>query len=278
MRHTVAVLRLALLLLVLLVNRAIGPARETSQQVCLRGVVAGRPDASVVRAHRLGGHDSSDGSFTCGPVEGPDANLDVLHVLGTEDFTISAELMLVRPVGRDSATSLDFISPTGVDYLGLDSGPAPDTFFTQGVHWPDQTIKSTRTPVSGQWFNLTATRASGVLAVHVDSKHELSLPMEFALNGFALRPWRSAVHVRSLTVCAPAIPAPPPPAPPPAPPEVTVFVHGEGGCTCIGIPALILALQVLLPSPHSPGALWHYVRAGKRDWMAYHIRVHVSGS
>jgi sialidase-1 len=243
MCHTAAVLRLALLLLVLLESsRAIGPLPEAShsQQVCLRGVVAGQPDASVVHAHRLCGHNSSDGSFACGPFEGADANLDVLHVLGTEDFTISAELMLVRPAGRDSATSLDFISPTGVDYLGLDSGPAPDTFFTQGVHWPDQTIKGSRTPDSGQWFNLTVTRASGVLVAHVDSKQVLTLPMQFALDGFALRPWRSAVHVRSLTVCAPAIPAPPPPPPPPSPPEVTVFVHGEGGCSCIGIPALIL--------------------------------------
>ena len=239
----------ASLVLLLLGIGAIEPAEELHVAQCLHGVVSGRAKVGVVHPHKLCGHNSSDASFVCGPLEGVDANLDVTYFLGTEDFTISAELMMVRPVGHDSATSVDFISSTGVDYLGLDGGPAPDTFFTQGVHWPNQMLKDTRTPDSGQWFNLTLIRTSGVLAAHVDSSQVLTLPMEFALTGFSLRPWRSALHIRSLTLCAVAIPAPPPPPPPPSPPEITVFVHGEGGCTCIGIPAVILTRNRTVPNP-----------------------------
>jgi hypothetical protein len=211
-----------------------------ARQVCLYGVVNGRVNATAADPHKLCSRNLTDSSFVCGPAEAPTANLAMNSDLGVEDFSVSAELMLVRPIGHNSASSIYFVSAAGDDHVGLDAGPPPDTLFTEGVHWTEHMLNNTRTPDSGQWFKIMLVRSKGVITVHINSTKVLTLPMDFAVSGFVLRPWRSAMHIRSLSVCAAAIPAPPPPPPPPSPPETEIFVHGEAGCVCIGIPALIL--------------------------------------
>ena len=175
------------------------------QMTCLHGVVDGHINTTVATPHKLCRHNATDSSYVCDPAENSTANLDMSHYLGVADFTVSAELMLVRPIGSDSTTSIFFVSKphasgdTGQDHVGLDAGPAPDTFYTEGCHWPEQMFKNARTPASGQWFNITLVRTKGVLKVSLNGAAIITLPMNFAVKGLAIRPWRS-VAARPLAV------------------------------------------------------------------------------
>jgi len=122
------------------------------QMMCLHGVVDGHINETVTTPHKLCRHNATDSSYVCGPAENSTANLDMSHYLGVADFAVSAELMLVRPIGRDSATSIFYISGphtsgnTCQDHVGLDAGPAPDTFYTEGCHWQDDHPPSLANP------------------------------------------------------------------------------------------------------------------------------------
>ena len=96
-----------------------------------------------------------------------------------------------------------------------------------------QPSEPTPAPLPGKFFNITLTRTGTTLAVSIDGAKAFAVqPTSFAVTGFALRPWRSTMQIRSFRVCAAALPAPG--APPPPPPSV--FSPGEAGVPIYRIP------------------------------------------
>jgi hypothetical protein len=210
--------------------------------------------AASVLGGRCAGRSAADNSFVCG---GVNKYVEMRRYLGTEDFTVTAELMMETVGG--TAASVMFLSTAGDryatkgDHVGLDGAVGPhkaDVMFLNGPHFQSHSTQ-TAAPRAGEWFRIELTRVDGVLTVSLNGTRALSVPMAFAAEGVALRPWRSTMHVRGFSICAPQLPAPggpPAPAPPPPPPLglVTVFSPGEAGIPIYRIPALCEAGPALL--------------------------------
>ena len=182
------------------------------------------------------GTDASDGSYVCGGMGSGVGNQIMLKQwLGEEDFTVSVELLLEEVNG--TAASIVFLSADGAEnHVGLDGGPHAlhghgDSMFLSGPHPGWSGGKPTPAPKAGQWHNLTLSRVKQVLQITVDGHDAFTAPMAFAVQGVALRPWRSTMHARSFAACAPQLPAPG--APPPPPITVTVFTPGESGVSSL---------------------------------------------
>ena len=134
--------------------------------------------------------------------------------------------------------------------MGLDGAVGPkksDVMFLNGPHFGSKSERAS-TPIAGQWFHIELARVNGVLTVSLNGSTAFTVPMAFAAEGVALRPWRSTMHIRDLSICAPRLPVPggPPPAPPPPEGLVTVFSPGEAGIPIYRIPALCVAGPALV--------------------------------
>lgn len=200
------------------------------------------------------GYSAADSSFACGGVSN---FVQMRRYLGDEDFTLEAELLL--QVVDGTAASVMFLSAAGDhfatkgDHVGLDGAVGPnkkDVMFLNGPHFGSKS-ESTLAPVADRWFHIELSRVSGVLTVNLNGSKAFSVPMAFAVEGFALRPWRSTMRIRGLSICAPQLPVPggppPPPPPPPAPHGlVTVFSPGEAAIPIYRIPALCAAGPALV--------------------------------
>eukprot|EP01050_Picozoa_sp_SAG11_P018047 SAG11_NODE_2673_length_3109_cov_1.528904_6_plen_380_part_00 len=209
---------------------ATGPttaAVAVGDTTCHAGVTDGSLAAGgAVEGGNCAGTNATDGSFVCGGACAHEHSPALVTwrspgtFLGTDDFTISTSLLLETVDATAAALVLFSGKQQVAEYLvNLDcggkilcyQGPSP---------WcgPQRGPKTTATPASGRWFNLTLTRASGKLTVTVGNAVAFSgISAMFPVEGFGLRPWRSTIHVRSLTICAPKLPAAPVPPPPPTP-------------------------------------------------------------
>ena len=219
------------------------PARASSPAQCLTAISAAgdlEPSSAVVDGV-CAGHTAQDSSFVCGAVGNLVGTRPALSWLGTGDFTVTVEMMLETVNG--TAASVVFKSPPSSDsFIGLDGVIEHKRgMFAEGPHWGGK-IEPTPAPTAGRWFNLSLARAAGVLTVAVDGTKAFTLPMDFPVQSVDLRPWRSRIHARSFTVCAPQLPAPG--APPPPPP--VVFTPGEAGIPIYRIPALCAAGPALV--------------------------------
>ena len=215
---------------------------------CLTAIsAAGDLDPSSATVNGVcSGRSAADSSFVCGGVGNRVKTLAAKSWLGRSDFTVEMEIML--EVVNGTAASVVFVSPEtggdGENFIGLDG-------VIKGQHgmfvgWP-QPIGSkiepnAPLPTAGDWFNLTLARKHGVLSVFVHGMKTFTVPMQFAVQTVALRPWRSRIHARKLTLCAPQLPALG--APPPPPP--VVFTPGEAGIPIYRIPALCAAGPALV--------------------------------
>ena len=228
------------LLLLLLTAQPVDSAESTggSSSHCASAVDGGAlvPSAGSVQGS-CAGTSASSGSFVCGGL----GNLVQMPTyIGHEDFALSATLML-ETSRNDTAASLILLSEDGAEnHVGFDGF---DGYFIECVgsacaasDWPKTNTKPsepTPAPLPGKFFNITLTRTGTTLAVSIDGAKAFAVqPTSFAVTGFALRPWRSTMQIRSFRVCAAALPAPG--APPPPPPSV--FSPGEAGVPIYRIP------------------------------------------
>jgi hypothetical protein len=193
------------------------------------------------------GHSAADGSFVCGGVSN---YVEMRRYLGVADFTLHAELLL--EVVNGTAASVMFLSGASAqDHVGLDGAVGPnkeDVMFVSGGHFGSTKVEPTTAPVADQWFHIELSRVSGVLTVSLNGSKAFSVPMAFAVDGVALRPWRSTMRIREVSICAPQLPAPGGPPPPPPSPQglVAVFSPGEAGIPIYRIPALCAAGPALV--------------------------------
>ena len=234
-----------LMLLLPLVVAAVGGTGGASAFVstagtCLAGIDAGRLAAGATVAGSCAGH-ATDDSFVCGGKDNLVEWRSAEVFLGTADFNASASLML--EVVNGTAASVVVLSAGGrEDIVNLDCHGK--ILCSEGSHWGAAHHGKTqaRSPAAGKWFNLTLVRASGKLSAAIDGVEALFMLADFSVEGLAIRPWRSVVHTRSLSVCAAKLPAPiPPPAPKPKPkppslPPRTSLVF-PNGMAAPGLPA-----------------------------------------
>ena len=233
------------------------PATMAHRDQSCWSLISPTGELNATAANVLGqcsGHSSADSSFACGGV----ANfVQMRRYLGNEDFALEAELLL--QVVDGTAASVMFLSAAGDhfatkgDHVGLDGAVGPnkkDVMFLNGPHFGSKS-ETTPAPVADRWFHIKLSRVSGMLTVNLNGSKAFSVPIAFAVEGVALRPWRSTMRVRGLSICAPQLPVPggpPPPPPPPPPPHglVTVFTPGEAGIPIYRIPALCAAGPALV--------------------------------
>ena len=223
-------------------------AATITRQTCLQGIsdggVLGKPSSLV---GSCSGQNKTDDSFVCG---GIDHFVEIMNATGTGDFTLTVSLVLEH-VGS-TAASIVFFSSGGEaqNHVGIDSwfvactGPSGESPCGAGPHLPTKGEKAPAL-VAGEKTNLTFARTGDILSVKVNEIGAFTTTMAFAVDGFALRPWRSTMRIYRFDVCAEHfVPAPPPPPPPL--PTVTVFSPGEAGVPVYRIPALCSAGPALV--------------------------------
>ena len=233
---------------------------------CLSGISASgtlnTSTATVIGT--CAGQSTADGSFVCA---GPHKLVAMQHpgsFVGMADFSLSVSLKLEAGIAANgTAASVQVFSCEGQDSVGIDGNWYPsvgsNVFFLAGPHWGGNLMETTPCPPAGRWFNLTMARVSGVMTVSLNGKAAFSAPMNFSVNGFALRPWRSTLHARSMTLCATQLPAqglsPCPRPPPPDPHHMIIrrqelFAGGFANYTQFRIPALLVIPAAKAKAPH----------------------------
>ena len=217
-------------------------AASSSSQQCLP-LINSAGDLDLKSAQVGGacaGHSALDRSYVCGGIPNQVQARAPRAWMGTGDFTISVTMMLETVNATAAALVLAPPGNSAESYIGLDGSVDNQSgMFAEGPHWTTTLQPTPAAPKAGEWFNLTCERVSGVLTVSVGAIKVFTLPAGFPVATVDLRPWRSNIHARSFTICAPLLPAPG--APPPPPPTVTVFAPGEAGIPIYRIPALCAA-------------------------------------